>query len=143
MRVFQLLLLLVTACGPDAPPSPPPLPDGLPDINSGEMPTREQLAALEASVAKDADGWPVGWPETGIVIVSPDGESELHVAGPLTDEEDKAPRWGMAELPDWSAWSRVFVAIQKNHDDNPVDSIGCTFEPIDYATGEYIPWENE
>lgn len=41
--------------------------------------------------------WPAGWPETGVVIVAPNPEDSAFIPGPKPDE-DKAPRWGQAEL---------------------------------------------
>lgn len=49
-------------------------------------------------VPTDAQGWPKGWPEHGVVFVDPEGNEGGYMPGP-TPDPSKAERWrGLADL---------------------------------------------
>lgn len=76
MRALLLVLLSVTACAKAEAPIPP-----------------QPLAPV-------AEGWPEGWPATGVLVMPP-GETNrdegVYIPGPSPDI-DKAPLWRAADL---------------------------------------------
>ncbi|MFN0062839.1 MAG: hypothetical protein ACKVPX_10010 [Myxococcaceae bacterium] len=89
-RSWVLVCLAGLSCNKAQPPVPSGPSPEVQEVLSRIPPRDAPLPPV------DAEGWPIGWPEAGVVIVTKDGSEGSYVPGRIEDRA-KAERWGGAK----------------------------------------------